>query len=475
MILCVCPNPSVDTSWTLEGGNIHPGSVTRITAVQRYPGGKATHTALALQEMGAPVLLMGIWAGENGRFIQAACHRYGLKTAGINLQQQSPDQYTAQNRSCYTVNGSNSSSNSNSNSNSSFSSSSFPDTQWNNTELLEPGPALSYADYSRFLEAYKDIINKKEIDQVVLAGSWPDLTGSGGQHPFTPGIQNKDIKDIQKKQQPGQVIAEDKKAEQSCLYEFDPYGPFIEAANLHGIKVWLDCAGDHLSAALGGMPSALLETSPLISPDRHLYGIHINEAELEGLAALTAVKSNGHQPVLALLRKKSSLLALTKGADGLFLYQGAERGVHSAVDVEKVLDSHQPPGKTYSTYSTVGCGDCLVAGLVFASAMKQSAELVADREKATGTEPLKNREKKQVAKEADIDIVINDDINMINMEEAKTEVTRKERAFLPLSLQQLAKYGAAAGAANILRKETGMLYRADMAILLKHTRTKILQ
>ncbi len=87
MIVCACPNPSIDSLLHCDGWQ--PGGVNRVRDEQRFPGGKGVHVALALAELGCEVQLVGIWGGPTGtwRTVRAArralCghHRRGLVAA----------------------------------------------------------------------------------------------------------------------------------------------------------------------------------------------------------------------------------------------------------------------------------------------------------------------------------------------------------------------------------------------------------
>lgn len=141
MILCVCPNPSVDSYAWLE--NFSTGNVNRINNLRTYPGGKATHVACALKELDIPCELMGIWAGKTGEYIRQECHDLNIPTSGIEIQ--------GENRRCYTFRSIHS--------------------DLDSTELLEPGPTLTKKSWLDFLAIFKNKIKKVEV--VVISGSCP--------------------------------------------------------------------------------------------------------------------------------------------------------------------------------------------------------------------------------------------------------------------------------------------------------------
>lgn len=141
MILSVCPNPSIDTYAWLD--QIEAGGVNRISKLREYPGGKATHVAMALKELGSDTTLLGNWAGASGTWIQQQCESLKINTEGLLLK--------GSNRKCYTFRTDN--------------------ALFLNTELLEPGPSMNETDWIEFLGIYDKEIQKSTI--IVASGSWP--------------------------------------------------------------------------------------------------------------------------------------------------------------------------------------------------------------------------------------------------------------------------------------------------------------
>lgn len=141
MILCVCPNPSIDSyAWMPD---FTKGGVNRIDRIQEFPGGKATHVALALTELGAEAELMGVWAGGAGQWVQQASKQKGVSCSGPEVK--------GNNRKCFT-----------------FRS---DVSGFDNTELLEPGPELSQEDWEIFRNEFQARIEKADI--ICMSGSWP--------------------------------------------------------------------------------------------------------------------------------------------------------------------------------------------------------------------------------------------------------------------------------------------------------------
>ncbi|MGC1630802.1 MAG: PfkB family carbohydrate kinase [Gelidibacter sp.] len=258
MILTVCPNPSIDTYAWLS--SFKSGQANRIDEIKEYAGGKGTHVAMALKELSSPVSLLCNWAGTNGEWIKNSPYLEGVGILGTELK--------GNNRKCYTFR-------------------SHTDKQFNNTELLEPGPTMSRADWESFLEHFK--LALKNCSIVCLSGSWP-------------------------------LGAPE-----------DAYFQLLQLCKNMGKKAILDCSGIQLKNALKG----------------EFFGLHINEHEAE-----VNFGTKDHLEINKQLKGRVSLLAITKGKDGLFLYMDANY-VHANVILKEVK-------------STVGSGDCLTAGIAYA-------------------------------------------------------------------------------------------------------------
>ncbi|MDC6363609.1 MULTISPECIES: 1-phosphofructokinase family hexose kinase [Flavobacteriaceae] len=304
MILCICPNPSIDSYAYFKEFEI--GSVNRMEKIKAYPGGKATHVALALAEMGKKVTLFGFWGGTTGQWIKMECEKRGIQIEGVELSEN--------NRQCYT-----------------FRS---DDSSIANTEILEPGPTISPKDWESFTLKLQELVGLSEM--VNLSGSWPK------------GVP----------ENASQAVA------QTCK-ELNK-------------KLLLDGTGGQLKNAL----------------KMGFYGLHVNEHEAKDLFGTEEAEK-----VQEGLKGSVQLLALTKGKKGLYLADGKEV-VHALKPLEKVI-------------STVGSGDCLTAGILYALSEN-------------------------------------------------------------MSLEQVARYGAAFGAANCVNDDLGMLKHKDVMDFLPSTETKLL-
>ncbi len=295
MILCVCPNPSVDSFVWLNV--FRPGEVNRIHKEARFPGGKGVHVALALQELGEEVAVLGFWGGPTGDWIKKECEKQGIRCYGPET-----DEWT---RACFTLK---------------------IEGMYDHTELLSPGPAISSKDFDDFLQAFEGLMGKAK--GITMSGSWP------AEAPVSA------------------------------------YAQLIHLAKRAGKKVLLDCTGDGLAAALKERP----------------YLVHLNQSE-----ARDFFTEADPENAMRLLARHCEYAAVTAGAEGLFL-AGSDEMVHAACKVEAVR-------------STVGSGDCLLAGLTIA-------------------------------------------------------------CIRGLDLEEAGKWAVACGAANCIREELGMLYRKDVEALL---------
>jgi 1-phosphofructokinase family hexose kinase len=222
MILSVCPNPSIDTYAWLD--NFEPGGVNRIKKLEEYPGGKGVHVALAIAELGVSSKLLANWAGNNGDWIKKECSNRNIEISGIQLP--------GNNRKCYT-----------------FRSKNF---DFQNTELLEPGPSLYAKNLIEFKDKFKSEIAKASL--ICMSGSWP-------------------------KNSPN-----------------DAYAQLIEIAGKSNVKVILDCTGVQLEEAL----------------IKGFFGLHLNQHEAMNLCGSSNIKDllrklNGKVKLVALTKGKDGL------------------------------------------------------------------------------------------------------------------------------------------------------------------------
>ena len=164
MILSVCPNPSIDTYAWLE--HFEQGKVNRIKRIKEFPGGKGTHVALAVAELGGNSTLMANWSGNSGTWIKNACEEKGVKTLGVDV--------IGSNRKCYTFRSEN--------------------ISFANTELLEPGPSLNDKNWIDFITIYRNKLAGASL--VCLSGSWPKGSPANAYYQLIKTAQEKNVKVI---------------------------------------------------------------------------------------------------------------------------------------------------------------------------------------------------------------------------------------------------------------------------------------
>ena len=143
MILCVCPNPSIDTYSSIN--QLIPGQVNRILDQKEFPGGKGVHVALGLKELGENAYVYGIWGGSAGNWLKEKCRDVGITCLGTTVNGMS--------RKCYTF------------------ITEEKKSDLNNTELLEPGPVITPEEYTSFMHGFERVANHATF--VCLSGSWP--------------------------------------------------------------------------------------------------------------------------------------------------------------------------------------------------------------------------------------------------------------------------------------------------------------
>lgn len=143
MVLCVCPNPSIDKYVWVEG--FIKGKANRSIREQFFPGGKGVHVAMGLIELGIEVELLGFWAGASGNWVKAACESMGITCHGPEI--------TGDTRTCLTLKS---------------------NDEYNETEVLGVGPLVQPDDLKRFNEIYDQLLQKADI--ISCSGSWPPCT-----------------------------------------------------------------------------------------------------------------------------------------------------------------------------------------------------------------------------------------------------------------------------------------------------------
>src|SRR5258705_6715620 len=144
---CVSLNPAIDTRLTFD--KFVPGRVNRASSVQREPGGKAAHVAMALKALSAVPTWIGFARGATGDELLA-----GLRSLDIDTLQVPVAQSTRVNLEIL-------------------------DARGEVTEILEPGGAITECEWSEFqrvsANAFQRELQKKTVHKkiVLISGSLP--------------------------------------------------------------------------------------------------------------------------------------------------------------------------------------------------------------------------------------------------------------------------------------------------------------
>lgn len=139
MVLTVTLNPAVDK--TYETAELILGQVNRMRSAVSIPGGKGVNVAKVLRQFGYPVAAMGFLGGYSGRMIEEALLRKGVE---CHFTRIAGDTRTSTNI--------------------------LSDTGFV-TEVLEPGPMVTEAEWKIFMQEYAYCLTR--YDLIVLSGSVP--------------------------------------------------------------------------------------------------------------------------------------------------------------------------------------------------------------------------------------------------------------------------------------------------------------
>ncbi|MEG3627457.1 1-phosphofructokinase family hexose kinase [Streptomyces poriticola] len=227
MILTVTLNTALDITYRVRG--LRPHSSHRVTEVAERPGGKGLNVARVLAALGHRVTVTGFTGGATGRSVQEGLAALrGVADALVPV--------AGSTRRTIAV---------------------VDDRTGDTTQLNEPGPAISPAEWGAFQEAYEDLL--AGADAVALCGSLP------------PGVP------------------------------VGAYAGLVRTARAAGVPVLLDTGGEPLRRAVAARPDLIKPNSEELA---ELTGAH------EPLRATQDARRRGARSVVASLGAQG-LLALT--------------------------------------------------------------------------------------------------------------------------------------------------------------------
>jgi 1-phosphofructokinase family hexose kinase len=140
--LCVSLNPAIDARLTLD--EFVPGRVNRVSAVQRTPGGKAAHVAMALKALGAVPTWIGFCGGATGSELLSALRFLEIDTLLVPTEQSTRVNLE------------------------------ILDARGEVTEILEPGAAITASEWSEFRRVCAAAFQREPHTRIVsISGSLP--------------------------------------------------------------------------------------------------------------------------------------------------------------------------------------------------------------------------------------------------------------------------------------------------------------
>jgi tagatose 6-phosphate kinase len=139
MILTITPNPALDVTYHLD--RLRLGSSLRVSAVQKRAGGKGVNVARVLHGLGEQTLSTGLVGGSTGQAVRAGLDEVGLPHDFVDI--------AGETRRTVTV----------------------VDSDGEATVLLEPGPVITAAEWTSFLEHLRRLVPRASV--LVVSGSLP--------------------------------------------------------------------------------------------------------------------------------------------------------------------------------------------------------------------------------------------------------------------------------------------------------------
>lgn len=234
MILTVTLNAAIDKRYVLD--RLVEGNVNRVRECTYTPGGKGLNVARVIAAVGEPVIATGLIGGHAGAYIEEALQKFGVENRFCHVGGES--------RSCVNI----------------------WDTEGEcQTEILEPGVAVTQQDFRKFLSMFSDLASAAEV--IVISGSAPT------------GLDSK------------------------------VYQPLIETANVHGKKVILDTSGELLKMGIESRPYGI---KPNLDELRSLTGRDCSHLE-DIVEAACEIHKKGVEMVTVSLGEEGSLTVCSQG------------------------------------------------------------------------------------------------------------------------------------------------------------------
>ncbi|KUM67208.1 1-phosphofructokinase family hexose kinase [Streptomyces griseorubiginosus] len=230
MILTVTLNTALDITYRVR--SLRPHTSHRVTEVVERPGGKGLNVARVLAALGHEVTVTGFTGGATGRTVQEQLTAVpGLVDALVPV--------TGATRRTIAV---------------------VDERSGDTTQLNEPGPTVTAAEWSAFQEAYEDLV--PSVSAVALCGSLP------------PGVP------------------------------VGAYATLIRTAKAAGVPVLLDTSGEALRRGVAARPDIVKPNADELA---ELTGSH------DPLRATQDTRRRGARAVVASLGRSGLLAATPEG------------------------------------------------------------------------------------------------------------------------------------------------------------------
>lgn len=234
MILTVTLNAAIDKRYVVE--KFKTGCINRVKECSYSAGGKGLNVARVAAISGEEVIATGFVGGHAGSYIKEVLQEQGIKSDFVHIKGES--------RSCINI---------------------YDEATRTQTEILEPGAAVSDEDKEQMLQKYEQLVKESTI--VAISGSVPR------------GV------------------------------DVSLYIKMIEIAGQYGKKVILDTSGKLLEEAIKAKPYMLKPNADEISL---LTGRTLNTTE-DYISAAETLRQAGIELVVISCGAKGSVIACEEG------------------------------------------------------------------------------------------------------------------------------------------------------------------